>query len=117
MKSESVGSEFGDGSPHHTGVKNALAKILDDCRVKSKEVPDNRNKIEGLVNILMAKMNKIDPLFESMKPGCSQFPPPTKHLQNRFGFWHLVMRLFKFPPISLSCFVSLVLNRAISGLA
>ena len=68
-ENDDTDSHFREGSPHHTGVKNALAKILDICRVKSKEVPGNRKKIEDLIQILIEKMTQIDPLFDSMEPG------------------------------------------------
>ena len=61
-------SNFQEGSLHHTGIKNAIDKILDICRVKSSEVPDHRNMIEDFVKILTDKMIEIDPLFAAMKP-------------------------------------------------
>lgn len=62
-------SDFGESSVHHVGVNKALNKILEECRVKSSEVPESKTKIEVLVKILIDEMIKVDPLFDSMNPG------------------------------------------------
>lgn len=62
-----------ESSTEYEQINSVLGNLLANTgRVKSKEVPDARNRVSSLINSMMIIMNLIDPLFSSMKPESSE---------------------------------------------
>ena len=62
-----------ESSTEYEQINSVLGNLLANTgRVKSKEVPEARERVNKLINSMMTIMKEIDPLFLSMKPESSE---------------------------------------------